>query len=274
MPDHVWYFARGDEEKGPFTEAQIRSLVGAGKVRDEDLVWKEGMRDWLPARDVPGLMAPMDEPPSDTDRPLELGAAVYSSPVRGNGQRSARRELASPSESQRFLMVLGRLLFAGGLLVLLLAQGCGAIGQQNVLRMRSKTEQAKFDFEGKWYRQLGSLEHERDQIKAKLVVTTADQQRLQTLEKQIAQMEKQKLAEQEELTSGKWRALEADHQQAELNQTMWSFWRKTAFVAASLVFAAGLLLNSATRDGAERWLSLVMLAILAYSLFVGGDAWG
>jgi hypothetical protein len=44
-----WYYASGKERIGPVSEAQISSLVTAGTIRAETLVWNRSMTDWLPA---------------------------------------------------------------------------------------------------------------------------------------------------------------------------------------------------------------------------------
>ena len=43
MSDSVWYYARGEQEKGPITTVQIKALSAAGKLQKDDFVWKEGM---------------------------------------------------------------------------------------------------------------------------------------------------------------------------------------------------------------------------------------
>lgn len=48
-----WYYAEGKEKRGPFTEAQIRPLVTAGKITPDTLVWATGMTNWKPARETP-----------------------------------------------------------------------------------------------------------------------------------------------------------------------------------------------------------------------------
>jgi hypothetical protein len=70
MPDAIWYFADGDEERGPVTEAQIRTLIGTGNLHAEDLVWREGLDDWMPAGEVPGLFG---NGPSTAEAPFPAG---------------------------------------------------------------------------------------------------------------------------------------------------------------------------------------------------------
>jgi membrane protease subunit (stomatin/prohibitin family) len=48
---HQWYLGVGGEQRGPFDKA---GLAGAGLTPDA-LVWRAGMAQWTPARDVPEL---------------------------------------------------------------------------------------------------------------------------------------------------------------------------------------------------------------------------
>ena len=60
---------------------------------------------------------------------------------------------------------------------------------------------------------------------------------------------------------------------AEGNNTLWAFWRETAFVLGTVLLAVGLVAVGFSRTGPERWVCLVMLAIIVFSLYVGGIAW-
>lgn len=48
-----WYFGSGDKPVGPFTFGQIREMVMTGKLSSNDIVWKEGMNDWVPISSIP-----------------------------------------------------------------------------------------------------------------------------------------------------------------------------------------------------------------------------
>jgi hypothetical protein len=50
-----WYYAQGDKQQGPVSPAEVKSLADAGKLLPDDLVWREGMEEWIPARKVKGL---------------------------------------------------------------------------------------------------------------------------------------------------------------------------------------------------------------------------
>ncbi len=43
-----WYYADGQEQKGPVDEVALKALVSDGTVTNETLIWKEGMANWTP----------------------------------------------------------------------------------------------------------------------------------------------------------------------------------------------------------------------------------
>ncbi len=44
-----WYYAAGEEKKGPFDEAQMAALLLNSEINAGTLVWSEGMSDWAEA---------------------------------------------------------------------------------------------------------------------------------------------------------------------------------------------------------------------------------
>ena len=53
----------------------------------------------------------------------------------------------------------------------------------------------------------------------------------------------------------------------------WAYWREWVFVLSAIVLTIGLLAVSAIAEGAERLVCLIMLAIITFSIFIGGVAW-
>jgi hypothetical protein len=52
-----WFLARGGQQRvGPLTAQQLKQMAAAGQVTGNDLVWKEGMAQWVPASQVKGLV--------------------------------------------------------------------------------------------------------------------------------------------------------------------------------------------------------------------------
>jgi Interferon-induced transmembrane protein/GYF domain 2 len=54
----MWYFGRDGRQEGPIADEQLRTMVSNGSLRREDLVWRDGMADWQPAGQIPGLPFP------------------------------------------------------------------------------------------------------------------------------------------------------------------------------------------------------------------------
>jgi S1-C subfamily serine protease len=50
-----WYYNQGGQQRGPVTLAELRQLASSGLLGGKDLVWTEGMAQWLAADAVPGL---------------------------------------------------------------------------------------------------------------------------------------------------------------------------------------------------------------------------
>lgn len=58
-----WYYVEQGKQAGPVDEAQFAQLRAGGKIREETLVWREGMANWQPCRDVqPGILPPPPVP--------------------------------------------------------------------------------------------------------------------------------------------------------------------------------------------------------------------
>lgn len=64
-----WFYSAGDTRQGPVTELELRRLAMEGKVKPSDLVWKDGMPDWVEARTVDALFPRRDPHPDADDRP-------------------------------------------------------------------------------------------------------------------------------------------------------------------------------------------------------------
>ncbi|HEY5226850.1 MAG TPA: DUF4339 domain-containing protein [Methylovirgula sp.] len=56
MSERSWFTAFDGKQEGPFPESQIGSLIGAGRITRDTLVWADGMTDWQRAGDVPGFV--------------------------------------------------------------------------------------------------------------------------------------------------------------------------------------------------------------------------
>lgn len=52
-----WYFSKNGNQLGPVEENELRAKISSGEISPSNLVWREGMTEWLPASSAPGLVA-------------------------------------------------------------------------------------------------------------------------------------------------------------------------------------------------------------------------
>ena len=53
-----WFYAKNNERKGPVSASQLRSMVVSGEVAGSDLVWCEGMGNWISASEIQDFDSP------------------------------------------------------------------------------------------------------------------------------------------------------------------------------------------------------------------------
>jgi hypothetical protein len=56
MPDD-WYYVQKNQRLGPVSFAKLKAMAESGWLAPDDLVWRAGMGEWIPARDAEGLFA-------------------------------------------------------------------------------------------------------------------------------------------------------------------------------------------------------------------------
>lgn len=84
-----WYFARNGKQYGPHSAEEVRQFATDRKIRPEDLVWREGMTDWMPASSIRGLFAvpALMQPPARVEKAAnekychECGVAIRAKAV-------------------------------------------------------------------------------------------------------------------------------------------------------------------------------------------------
>ena len=73
-----WFYGKDNAQHGPVSDLEIRNMVASGQIDMNTIVWREGMADWLPMKDVPEFQ-PSSGNPSGT-------ASPYASPQTYAGQ--------------------------------------------------------------------------------------------------------------------------------------------------------------------------------------------
>lgn len=92
-----WFYSVGDTRQGPVTEDDLKRLVADGRLNPADLVWRDGMPDWVEARTVPALFPPPKVERLPDDRPSRRRDDDYDRPSR----RGRRRDDDSEADDDR-----------------------------------------------------------------------------------------------------------------------------------------------------------------------------
>lgn len=86
-----WYYLTDEEPQGPVSAEQLKKLAAAGQLAPDDMVWKEGMDDWVDASKLKGLFptskpaaaspkAPAPAPPAKGPSPAPTPAPKAAPP--------------------------------------------------------------------------------------------------------------------------------------------------------------------------------------------------
>lgn len=59
----AWYFTKSNEKKGPYSASEMKEFASKGDIDHYDFVWKNGLKNWIEAKDVKGLFKEETIPP-------------------------------------------------------------------------------------------------------------------------------------------------------------------------------------------------------------------
>ena len=118
------------------------------------------------------------------------------------------------------------------------------------------------------------MEDEKQSLEEQTELNSVQQQRLNSLPEELAKLDREKKAEQRSLRQGKWSAYKIAAEDAESSNRMWAYWRQLGFLFGTMVLAVGLLFVTPTTEGPERWICLVMLTVILYSVYASNSVWG
>jgi len=282
----AWYYAQGDEEKGPVPTAELKSMRASGKLKPDDLVWKDGMADWAPASTVPGLFA---EPPGSRPTPPpggRSGSIPVNSPQGSERFKTlepaaaptvaTRRPLLSSLSLPMNLTQIGKMIATPvllmGLLIVVWAKGCDTLGTRYVARVAARASIAESEFDQERAALIATVQNDHDELTAIEDPKASEQLEIEKAKEKLDELNDETNKLKTRLERGEWARLRGAAKNAADNNAMWAYYREMAFVFGSMILVIGLLGLAYTGDSAERWISYIMLAIITFSLYVGGFA--
>ena len=77
-----WFYTIDGEKKGPIKTSELVRLAASGILKPDDLVWKEGFPEWVPARQIKGLNEVFPRP-----KPSVVTIDISTGPVTSFRQR-------------------------------------------------------------------------------------------------------------------------------------------------------------------------------------------
>lgn len=80
-PIMQWYYSKNGTQLGPVEQSELIAKLTSGEVAPSDLVWREGMVDWLPSAQINELRTLM--PASQSPMAAGPVASPYTAPATG-----------------------------------------------------------------------------------------------------------------------------------------------------------------------------------------------
>jgi hypothetical protein len=115
-----WWYNKNGSEAGPVDQATLQQLLSSGNLSPDDLVWTDGMTQWVPARQAPGLSPFPTDPVAS-----HAGGGQIAGSKGQNGELSASL-CRSATDSRSWVVfiaiisyVYAGLLFLSGILLLI-----------------------------------------------------------------------------------------------------------------------------------------------------------
>lgn len=146
------------------------------------------------------------------------------------------------------------------------ARGCDTLALKNVARLQGALELERRDFQAECDATAAALENQLKPVN----ISPAHRAQLQ---KQLDDLKASQEKQRNELQSGEWRELNDAAERTVIQVRSGAYGRELMFLAGTILFAVGLLTTALLGEGAERWLCFGLLAIVVFSLYVGGAGW-
>jgi hypothetical protein len=65
-----WFYSKGGQQQGPVSSQQLKQMAATGQLQPTDLVWKEGMEQWVAASSIKGLFVATTSTPPPPPPPM------------------------------------------------------------------------------------------------------------------------------------------------------------------------------------------------------------
>ncbi len=160
-----------------------------------------------------------------------------------------------------------------GFAAVLLSRGCMSTDQRYYNRVQAELTLASEKFEDEWDAKLKKLNDEREEITSMEDLGDTQREKLDSLNEDIRDLAGKKRRAKSELEGDDWSEMRESIRDAKADALVWAYRYEQGFILGTILLTGGLLLIGFTSSGPERWICLVLLAVITLSIYVGGAAW-
>lgn len=213
--------------------------------------------------------APMDIQPPE---PMEERPPMTAAPYPGEPQYAV-----SPRPGAGLFginLTLAQLMLLVGLVLVLAARGWDTLGARTAARATAQLQIAQNQFKDRWEEAEIRLTQQIEDLSTKPNPAAEDTKQLATLREDQLKKAQERQKEQVRLQRTDWRELAIVARDAAANNQVMAYWRELLFVIGSVLLTIGLVIVGVRGDAAQRWICLLMVAIITFSLYILGTAWG
>lgn len=111
----AWHYQKDGQQHGPVPSQQLKELAASGHLLPTDLIWKEGMSDWVPASKLKGLFIAQSTVASSS---VPRALPIQESSNVGQQPQAMSRIIDAPQRTSRNSKNISIAVVGGGLLLL------------------------------------------------------------------------------------------------------------------------------------------------------------
>ncbi len=187
---------------------------------------------------------------------------------------------------------VGKPLLFVGLFLVVLGRGCDATSMRAASRSEAQYRQLRVPFQMEWDTKLATAQQNIEKKNRQMHELNANrfkkdagdpaelQKRSEKLNEEMTALNKEQTKLREDYQTalfdkehGDWKPTHEAALSAVNHHRMWGYWFEMVFIFGTMVLLAGILTLAFTGQGAERWVAYIMIAIITFSIYVGGAAW-
>ena len=127
-----WFFTKDGQQQGPVAAETLRELASSGKLLEDDLVWQDGLVDWVAAKSIKRLL-PTSHPISTVSSGVSASPVaavphepIASTPIPNRTGIPAEHGIGPTINKRLIIKIIGGVVTCS-LLVSIIVRGCGLL---------------------------------------------------------------------------------------------------------------------------------------------------